>query len=203
MNRRTAHQHRGFSFVEMLIVLSILSAISAALFSTIVSLYRTNSYTLEQAYEVSHARRGVERTVRDIREMTYGDNGAYPLVDMGTSSLGFYSDIDRDQSVEFVRYELTGTTIYKYIYNATGTPLTYSTMTPDSTEVISEYVRNAEQVTPVFRYFTEAGTTTPAENITDVRYIGVTAIINVDPNRNPGEYTLWSTAAPRNLKTSF
>jgi prepilin-type N-terminal cleavage/methylation domain-containing protein len=201
--RATSHT-RGLTLVEMLTVIAIFTVVSLALSDIIANLYKTNAYTLEQAYEVNHARRGVERTVRDMREMTYGEDGAYPLVTMATGTVSFYSDIDRDESVELVRYTLTGTTLYKYVYNATGTPLTYNTAAPDETYTISEYVRNAEQGTTTFRYLLDDGqSSTSTTRITDIRYIEVQAIVNVDPNRNPGEFTLRSSATPRNLKTAF
>lgn len=190
--------------MEALVVIAIFTALSLAITTTIGNLYQTNAYTLEQAHEVNNARRGIERAVRDIREMTYGDNGTYPLVEAGTSTIGFYSDIDRDQSVEFVRYRLTGTTLYKLVYNATGTPLTYGTTTPDERYTISEYVRNIAQATSTFRYYIEGGSpATATTTITDIRYVEMTAIINIDPNRSPGEFMLRSSATPRNLKTTF
>jgi prepilin-type N-terminal cleavage/methylation domain-containing protein len=201
---RTFRHRKGFTLIETFVVISIFTLLSLALTATITNLYKTNAYTLEQAYEVNHARRGIERAVRDIREMTYGDNGSYPLVEMGTSTIGFYSDIDRDYSVEFVRYRLVGTTLYKYVYNATGTPLTYGTTTPDETYTISLYVRNVSQATSTFRYYMEDGVLANASTtVTDIRYVEMAAIINIDPNRSPGEFTLRSSATPRNLKTSF
>jgi len=195
---------RGFTITETIVVTSIFAVLSLALMQTIVTLYRTNAYTLEQAYEINHARRGVERTVRDVREMTYGDDGSYPLVEMASGTIGFYSDIDRDNSVEYVRYTLEGTTLYKYVYNATGTMPTYDLDVPDETHTISEYVRNDEQATSTFRYYIQGGSlATATSTVMDVRYIDVTAIINIDPNRNPGEFMLRSSAAPRNIKTSF
>lgn len=195
---------RGFTITETIVVTAIFAVLSVALMQTIVTLYRTNAYTLEQAYEINHARRGVDRTVRDLREMTYGDDGSYPLVEMATHTVGFYSDIDRDNSVEYVRYDLTGTTLFKYIYNATGTTPTYDLDAPDETHTISEYVRNSAQATSTFRYYREDGyLATATSTVMEIRYIDVTAIINIDPNRSPGEFMLRSSAAPRNLKTSF
>lgn len=195
---------RGFTFIEMIVVTALFAVLSIALMNAIVMFYRTNAYTLEQAYEVNSARRALELLTRDLREMTFGDDGTFPLATMGTNTIAFYSDIDRDNSVEYVRYVLTGTTLYKYVYNATGTPIVYPTTTPSERHVVSEYVRNSTQATSTFRYYIEGGgVATATSTVTDVRYIFTTLIINVDPNRSPGEFTLRSTAAPRNLKTSF
>jgi type II secretory pathway component PulJ len=201
---KTITAEKGLSLVETIVVVSLFSLLMLGITSTIAMLYRTNGYALAQASEVSHARRGIEALSRDIREMTFGDDGTYPLVSMSSTSIGFYSDIDRDNSVEYVRYTLATTTLYKYVYNATGTPLSYGSTTPDETYIISEYVQNKVQGTSTFRYYLESGAAaTATSTVTDIRYILLNLVINIDPYRNPGEYTLRSSAAPRNLKTTF
>lgn len=198
------HPVKGFSFVEMIIVVSLFSLLSIGLLSTIVLLYRANAHALAQSYEVNHARHGMESSLRDIREMAFADNGAYPLVEMSSTTIGFYSDVDRDNSVEYIRYTLSTTTLYRYVYNATGTPPTYPLTTPTETDIISEYVQNIVQATSTFRYFLDNGVpATATSTVTDVRYILLNLVINVDPNRDPGEYTLHSSVAPRNLKINF
>ena len=194
----------GFTLVETLVTISILTVLMFATTSGIVSLYQTNAHTIAQTYEIANGRRGMAALVRDLREMTFGDDGTYPLVSMSSSSIGFYSDIDRDNSVEYVRYYLASTTLYKNVYNATGTPIGYSSTTPDEVYIISEYVRNFEQATSTFLYYLEDGVrATATSTVTDIRYIEVTMIINVDPYRTPGEFKLTSSAAPSNLKKIF
>lgn len=195
---------QGFTLVEVIVVTSLFTILSAVLLESIVRFYSINSYTISQSAEVDSARRGMELIVRDLREMTFADNGTYPLAVMGTSTIGFYSDIDRDNSVEYVRYVLTGTTLRKYVYNATGTPLSYSTTTPDETISVSANVRNIAQATSTFKFFDDNHILSSATStVTDIRYIEVQLIVNVDPARSPGEFTIRSSAAPRNLKTEF
>lgn len=180
---------RGFTLVETIVVTALFALLMLAITDSLAVFYRANSYTLDQSYEVNSARRGLELMTRDVREMTFGDDGTYPLALIGTSTLGFFSDIDRDNSVEYVKFALSGTTLYKYVYNATGTPVSYPTTTPSETHVISEYVRNNTQATSTFRYYTDGGVlATATTTVTDVRYVGVNLIINVDINRNPGEF---------------
>lgn len=205
MIKRNSPQHirvhsRAFTFVETIVVLAVFTVVMLALMETIVTFYRLNTYTIAQAYQVDHARRGVEQLVRDMREMTYSDNGAFPLVLRESYRVGFYSDIDRDSSVEYVEYRLSSTTLEKRIYSATGTPPTYSTTTPESTLTISEYVQNQIQSAPIFVYYDKNGvqatSTTPTINIA---YAQVSVIVNIDPIRDPGQYMLRSSASLRNL----
>lgn len=204
MSYHYARYNRGLSFAEMIVVLSLFSILSFVIMNAVASFYRYNAYTVAQSYQVEHARRGVDFLVRDLREMTYADNGAFPLVSMASTSIRFYSDIDRDNSVELVEYELNGTTLYKYIYDAGGTPPSYDTDEADETIIISEYVQNLLQDQPIFTYHDAAGATMslPAAS-TDVRHVDVSIIVNIDPVRDPGEFMLRSSASLRNLKESL
>ena len=94
--------------------------------------------------------------------------------------------------------------LYKYIYNATGTPLSYDTDSPDETIVISEYVQNSLQATPVFAYYDGDGEAIATLGpVIDIRYVDVYLVINIDPVRDPGEFMLRSSASLRNLKESL
>lgn len=194
-------QKRGMTLVETLVVLALFTIISYAILTSIASFYRYNAYTIAQSYQVSNARKGVESLVRDIREMTYADDGAFPLVSKNANSISFYSDIDRDDSVELVEYRLSSTTLYKNVYDAVGSPPAYSTTTPDETYTISVYVQNALQGRDIFAYYNGAGELASSSvSVADIRYIDVDVIVNIDPVRDPGEFTLRSSASLRNLK---
>jgi len=192
---------RGISLVETVVIAALFTLLMLAITSSIISFYRVNDYSIAQAYQVSNARQGVEQLIRDMREMTYADDGTFPLVDMGSTSISFYSDLDRDDSVEYIEYTLSSTTLYKNIYSASGSPPIYNMVTPESTHTISEYVQNNLQSIPIFVYYDEAGLPAHATTTaTDIRYIQVSLIINIDPIRDPGQYMLRSSASLRNLK---
>jgi len=196
------------SVIEMIITVALFTVLMLAIMNSVSSLYKFNSYTFSQAFQVQYARKGVEALVRDVREMTYADNGAYPLVRMEPHVIGFYSDIDRDNSVEYVEYELsTSTILTKRVYNATSTATTtvvYNTSVADETYILSEYVQNIVQGSTTFSYFDssgiEAGTTT---QLIDIRYVQIYMTVNVDIIRHPGKFQLRSSAALRNLKDNL
>ena len=191
----------GMTFVEMIVVLAIFALLSMVIMNTVASFYRYNAYTIAQSYQVTQARRGVDTMVRDIREMTFADDGAFPLVARATNTIMFYSDIDDDQSVELVEFSLASTSLYKYIYDAVGSPPSYSTSSPDETLLISEYVNNISESYDTFTYYDTNGTVaTSGASIADIRFIDVGVIINIDPIRDPGEFLLRSSASLRNLK---
>jgi len=76
---------------------------------------------------------------------------------------------------------------------------------PDSVEILSEYIQNGLQNVPIFNYYDSAGVelVSPATMISDVRYITMHIIVNIDPLRSPGEFMLQGSAAPRNLKDNL
>lgn len=194
----------GFTLVETMVVIAIFTIVMFALFQSIDTFYRYNAYAIAQANQVDLARRGMDIVIRDIREMTFADDGTFPLEVMAPNKIGFYSDIDRDNSVEYVEYELaTTTTFTKRVYGATGNPPVYST-TPESTEILSNYVQNMNQSTSTFYYYDTTGKlATATSTVTDIVYVGVQIIVNIDPVRDPGQFMLKSAAALRNLKENI
>lgn len=200
-----ASRTRGFTLIETIIVISLFTLLSLAIFSSVTQIYKYNSVTIEQANEIEVARRGLLTWVRDAREMTFGADGAFPIILAESHRMGFFSDIDKDFSVEYVEYRLSTTTLFKYTYEATGSPPVYSTTTPTRTEILSQYVQNLPQSQVTFRYYTEDGAliANPSAMISDIRYMRINLIVNIDPLRSPGEFMLQGSATPRNLKENL
>lgn len=198
------HSHIGMTLIELLIAIGIYTVLMLAVTSSITTFYQYNAYALEQSNEVDNARRGVTQWNRDVKEMTTGEDGTWPMAIMDEHRLGYYSDTDRDDSVEYVEYILASTTLRKFTYNPTGSPATYDLTTPDSTEILSEYVQNINQATSTFFYFDNNGTQLSSTSpLLDARYLQMQIIVNIDPDRNPGEFMLRSSLAPRNLKDNL
>lgn len=192
------------SFLEAMVVIALSSLVIVAVNESIMSFYRINAYTIAQSEQVNNARAGMEALVRDLREMTYADDGTFPLAIMNEHTVGFYSDIDRDESVEYVEYELASTTLTKRVYNATGTPAVYNTGSADETITLSEHIQNINQAASTFLYYDQDGVVaTSTTVVTDVRYVEIVLVVNIDPVREPGEYMLRSSAALRNLRDTF
>lgn len=198
--QHTDTKNEGFTLVETVIVIALFALLSVLIGEIIGAFYRTNAYSIAQSAEIDTARRGMSSMVRDLREMTMADDGSFPLIVALPYSLSFYSDIDRDESVELITYSLSSTTLLKQIYNATGTPIAYSTSTPSETHILSEYVQNGTEATPLFIYSDKDGREqTATTSIADIRYVKIRLIVNIDPIRAPGEFLLESSSALRNL----
>ena len=195
---------KGMTLVEMLIAIGIYTVLMLAITNSITTFYQYNAYALEQSNEVDNARRGVTQWNRDVKEMTTAEDGTWPMAISGEHRLGYYSDTDRDDSVEYVEYILASTTLRKFTYNPSGSPATYDLTTPDSEEILSEYVQNRNQATSTFFYYDNNGVQLASTSpIINIRYIQMQVIVNIDPDRNPGEFMLRSSLAPRNLKDNL
>lgn len=192
------------TLVEVIVIIAVSTVLMISLTGSVQSLYQQNGYAYDQAYEVDNARRGVNRFLQDVREMAYSESGNFPLAIMEPNRIGFYSDIDKDNKVEYVEYIMATTTITKKIFNPTGTPPTYNLATPDQKIVLSNYVQNQNMSTSTFYYFdTNGNKLNAASPLTSVRYIQAKIIVNVDPVRAPGEFLLQTGVAPRNLKDNL
>lgn len=193
---------RGFSLLEVIITVSIFSVLSLAVSSTIVLFYKSNQERVAQSAEVQSASRALKSAVRDFREATYADNGAFPILEASAHEVTFYSDIDKDDSEELVTYVLDGTNLMREVTNPTGNPPTYPG-TPNETTLISEYVRNIAQSQSTFIYYDTDGNVISGSDVAEIASIQFQVIVNIDPNAAPGSFKISSRATLRNLKTNL
>jgi type II secretory pathway pseudopilin PulG len=195
----------GFTLVEVVMIIAVNTVMLLVISTSIVNLYQSNSYIMAQSHEIDQARLGLQSWLSDTEEMTYANDGTFPIAVMEPHHFGFYSDVDNESSVEYVEYELSSTTLYKYTYKSSGYPPVYNLVTPVKTEILSQYVQNLDQATSTFSYFDTDGNllATSTALLTDIRYIEARVIVNIDPLRSPGEFLLRSGTAPRNLKDNL
>jgi len=113
---RKKNNNAGLTLIEAIIAASIFAVVMIAIVTFVVVLYRTQRFAFQQADAVNEARRGVETMVREIREAQTGEDGAYLIGEATDNEFVFYSDVDKDDLVERVRYFIgsaTTTTITK------------------------------------------------------------------------------------------
>lgn len=189
---------RAFTLIETVIAISISTIVLLAVFGFVYYFYRTSGYNLSQIAAVNSARKGMETTVQEIREATYSDEGAYPIKQAQNQSFTFYSDIDKDKNVEQVRYFLENTNLKKGVLKATGDPPQYKDEN-EEVRILSRDVRNGSEAIFIY-YDKDNNEVADLEKYTDIRLIQIKLVVNTDPNRPPGEFSLISNAQLRNLK---
>lgn len=97
---------KGFTLIETLVTIAVFGLTMGALTSLILMIYKTHSYTWENAAAVSEARRGIETMVKEIREAREASDGSFVIEKADDKEFIFYSDIDNDGKTERVRYFL-------------------------------------------------------------------------------------------------
>ncbi|MBI4708842.1 MAG: prepilin-type N-terminal cleavage/methylation domain-containing protein [Candidatus Portnoybacteria bacterium] len=199
---------KGFSLIELMIVMFIFVLGISVLFSLVVYSYRGHAYVFQQATAINEARRGVETMVKEIREAKTGEDGSYAIDQAGDFEFVFYSDIDSDDSVERIRYFLDGSDFKKGVVEPSGDPPEY-VLAGETFSVLSYYVRNGI-TTPVFSYYNGDWPQDTVNNplptltrLTDTKLMHVFLKINVDPARPPDNFELESDTQIRNLKTNL
>lgn len=189
---------RGFTLVETMVVIAIVGTAGIVLTSALTSFYRQNTYLFEATTALENSRRALLVSLENIREASYGEDGAYPLIAAATSSITFHADIDGDGPVERVRLYLYNGTFYRNVTNSGGNPPTYAGQAIATSTVIA-YVRNTS-ASPIFRYYNDAGTelATPF-SIGDIAQVEVRIDIDLNPARAPEIFTLTGRSTLRNV----
>ena len=191
---------RGFTFIEMIVVIFITGLVGVAINTMIVTFYKQNAYLIQETTAIDSAHRGLTTSFVDLREASYGDDGSYPLQSVGTSSITFFSDIDGNGSVDKIRLYLQNGTFYRGVTLSTSSPPTYVGQA-EATTTIATYVRNSS-TTPLFRYYDDNGVELSSTTIplALVRSIATSVMVDLNPLRAPDVLILQETATLRNLR---
>jgi len=198
-NRKGKLQY-GFTLIEVLVFLFVFIIIITAIVSALTYVYRGQRYAFEQSDATRSARIGINESVRDLREASYADNGAYPIVAMATSSITFYSDSDKDNKIERIRYFISGTYLKRGVIESSGDPPTYNSSN-ETVSTVSDYVRNNAIGVPMFTYYDKAGTLmSNYSDVSNLAFVVIRIVVNLYPNRAPYDFELRSSAALRNIK---
>ncbi|MFA5995706.1 MAG: prepilin-type N-terminal cleavage/methylation domain-containing protein [Patescibacteria group bacterium] len=196
------HNAHGFSLIEMIIALMISAIIIVLVVEFIITSLHLQNYFSNQSDMLIASRKIVSVLSKQLREVSNGDNGGYPLVTAESYKLAFYSNIDNDAAVEQIQYYITGTNLIRAITKPTGNPLQYNPATTTTTTIATQ-VTNQTNSTPLFIYFnkdypidqTTNPLTTPI-NLKDVTLIKVSLHIN-------GSTSVETFIQLRNFKTNL
>jgi prepilin-type N-terminal cleavage/methylation domain-containing protein len=197
----------GFTLLETLVSLSIFVIAITIVTSYIVTNYEAGRFGQEQNEAIENARKGIETMITEIREGGTSGQGGYMILENLPQSLKFYSDVDRDGTLEQIHYWLDGTNFKKGTTepNADEEYLEAN----EVTATLSQYVRNGTEA--VFIYYNADYPINMASNplsyepiyIDDIRLVDIYLKINVDPLKAPGDYILRSKAQIRTLKDNL
>ncbi len=189
----------GMSLIEVIVWIGILTLLMAAMTVAIINVYRNNSYTFERALAIISVRKGLEQTTRLIREVSYSDSGAYPVVALAANSFTFYADYDNDGQAEQVRFFLNGEDLQRGTIEPSGSPAAYTGA--ETVKTIVDNVRNIALGRDLFTYYDVSGV--QVTNMSDVlapTFVKIDLIANTGKNPTVNDYELHGSAYMRNLK---
>jgi len=197
---------KAFTLVETLVSLGIIAVITLAITAFERDIFSLNSSLQNNLTAQLDARKVLRTAIAELRSASPSSSGAYPLAQVGTSSLIFYSNIDGDAPKEKLRYFLQNSTLMRGVTEPTGVPIVYNPSVEKLDIVIRNVVSSAS--TPIFEYFDKNfyGTTTPLTQPVDplaVRLVRITVVIDRDPNRSPTNITVTTQGTLRNLKDNL
>jgi type II secretory pathway pseudopilin PulG len=192
--------HRsGMTLLETLVWVAVLILICAAICDSLIFFYKTNENSINDSDATISAQNGIDTMVRTIREAAYSASGAYPIVSIAPNEMVFYANVVSTSSIEKADYAVVGGSLIQGLVEPAGDPPVYAGAEASST--LSTNVQNIQQSVAAFTYYDQNGSLiTNYSQIANVRYVAVSIVVNVDPNR-PDFVTLRSAAALRNLVT--
>ena len=194
--------NKGATFLEVIIYTATFSIILIGVANAALAVYKTRIFVFDQEGASSASRQSLNKMIKDIREASFADNGAYPVELMEDYQMVFYSDIDNDLKVEKVRYFLDGDVLKRGVVESSGTPAVYSGV--EEIETISNYIQNIYFSVPMFNYFDKSGTAIDdLSKVLDLGYVELKLISDINTQRTPEYYEFSSTATLRNLINSY
>jgi len=207
MMKSSSAKQKGLTLIETVVFLAIFVFALTVLSGFLIYTYRAQGFSLAQASAIDSARRGVSQITKEIREAIQSDSGTYLLESCRDFELIFYSDIDKDDQVERVRYFLEEEQLKKGVSKPAGQPVDYSGS--EEIRIVSECVKNTSS-TPLFYYYDQsyAGQETdlPLETpvagdlLDEVTLIGIKMKIDINPERAPNVLDIQSKSQLRNTK---
>ena len=204
MTYKFTKKNKGFTVVEILVTLFILTLIGIAVVNFQIDIFSLNRISNNNLVIQEDARQALKNMTAEIRSMSPGNDGSYPISLAATSSLTFYDDADNDSLNERIHYYLSGTTLKKGTLKPTGSPLAYT-----GTETTKEIVHNiANATTSIFSYYdtsydgTSAALAQPV-NILSIRLVKVNLIIDDNLLKSPPPLNMTTQVSIRNIKDNL
>lgn len=197
---RLCKLEEGFTLIEMVILLGILSTI---LLPTIIfqqDFFKINRLVEGSLSRETEARRLLVSFANEVRSASPSSIGSFLIEQAAIDSFIFFADIDGDGLKERIRYFLNGNILKKGVLKPSISPVTYD----PANEVIKDLIR---EVNPgaIFLYYdsTYDGTNAPLTQPVDVskiRLVRATVTIDVNGPKPPEPISVSVQAVIRDLR---
>lgn len=192
----------GFTLIEVMISFAVLAVVVLAIALFSQDVFKFGSFFSESLKTQQEVQQTFQSLVVEIRSMGPSSIGSYSIAEATTSTLVFYSDIDRDGLFERVKYFLVGGTLKKGVVKPAGNPLTYNL----TGEAVSEAIHGVVATSSgIFSYYDASYTgSEPAMNfpvnISDIRLIKAEISAKGGAKSPVEKFSILAT--PRNLRNN-
>lgn len=193
---------KGFTLMEVVIAMSII--VMMGIF--FVRLARDTTDSTLRFNNQLLAQQQIEQTlallVPEIRSISQGIDGSYPISIATTSTFQFYADVNRDGVFDKVRYFLSGSQLRKGLIKPSGVPLSYPTSSETITTVVDGVVPGAQ----IFSYFGTNATSSASTALSSpvdvlaIRTVRVTLVVDQGQPGRPSFAGAETSATIRNLR---
>lgn len=198
---------KGFTLIETIVAIFAFAIIVLGMISLFSQVFIGSQKQGGILADADTARKTAFGIINELRNAQIGQNGAYALETADNQQIVYYSNADRDSSIERVRYYLQNQNLYRGVveYNGSGYPTT-----TEISRIVQRNVANSS-TTPLFYYYggeyvgssTQTSLTQPV-TITSVKYVRLNLqIFNKAGITNNNFYTITAGGAIRNLKTNL
>jgi prepilin-type N-terminal cleavage/methylation domain-containing protein len=201
MKKKSAQKNSGYTLIEMMISIGILTAIMAAVAVFQTDIFSLNDFIDRGIRDQAEAKNLIRHFVREVRSASESEQGAYPIKQADADTFIFYSDIDFDSTKEEIRYFIEDGILKKGVTEPEGDPLTYDS----GDEEIYNVVTNIINEQP-FKYYDENYTGSSTDylvepfTVSEIRMIGIDLVIDSDPENPPQSFDIGTQVNIRNLR---
>ena len=195
-------KYKGFTLLEVLISMVILIVVTSLIlvfFWNVTDTSRRFSSSLIAQQQVQQT---LQIIVPELRSAAQSNTGVYPIFGVSSTTLGFYSDIDRDGLFERVRYFLDEDVLKKGVIRPSGEPMGYDI----DDEVVYDVVEGVVEGAQIFSFFDGSATSTESNqlpfpiNILDIRKVKISLVVNQGVAGKPSIVGVEDLVTIRNLR---
>ena len=181
MIKQLLTDRRGFSLVEILIVLVISTSVVLVVSNLAGNVSLLNGLVNTELQSKSDVTQTIQIMTTEIQSASPSANGSFPIDIANTSTFAFYDDVNHDGRIDRIRYFLSSSSIFKGDIQPTGTPATY----PSATEIVSDIIDGimVSSSTPLFTYYDSnyTGSQAPMAQpvvLANIRLVGINFMVS-------------------------
>lgn len=204
LDMNNINHNRGFTLTEIVVSVGIFSFIIIGIGTFSGDVFRYNRVVSNSISAQQDARQILRKFANELRTAQASANGSFALAEVGDNALTFFSDVDKDGTIEQVRYYMSGTDLLRSTIEPSGVPAVYT-----ATPVVVTLIRNLMNGgTPVFTYFDanysgSGSALSQPVNANTVRLVKINLVIEQDLTQAPVPITVTTQVSIRNLKDNL